>query len=87
MEDELDDIANGARTYKKTLSDFYTPFLKEIKEKLFIYMDEDDEVLDSKKTAEVFKDFYVKLFKGGNHSFAHMPELIADFKNSPGNNF
>ena len=33
MEDELDDIANGARTYKKTLSDFYTPFLKEIKEK------------------------------------------------------
>src|SRR3989338_4666503 len=24
MEDELDDIANGARTYKKTLSDFYT---------------------------------------------------------------
>ena len=50
-------------------------------------MDEDDEVLDSKKTAEVFKDFYVKLFKGGNHSFAHMPELIADFKNSPGNNF
>ena len=33
MEDELDDIANGERTYKKTLSDFYTPFLKEIKEK------------------------------------------------------
>ena len=33
MEDELDDIANGARTYKKTLSDFYTPFLKEVKEK------------------------------------------------------
>ncbi|MEK7227548.1 MAG: type I DNA topoisomerase [Patescibacteria group bacterium] len=33
MEDELDDIANGERTYKKTLSDFYTPFHKEIKEK------------------------------------------------------
>jgi len=33
MEDELDDIANGERTYKKTLSDFYTPFQKQIKEK------------------------------------------------------
>jgi len=33
MEDELDDIANGDRTYKKTLTDFYTPFLKEIKSK------------------------------------------------------
>lgn len=26
MEDELDEIANGDRTYKKTLSDFYAPF-------------------------------------------------------------
>ena len=33
MENELDDIAGGARTYKKTLSDFYTPFSKEVKEK------------------------------------------------------
>ncbi|MBI2673682.1 MAG: type I DNA topoisomerase [Candidatus Zambryskibacteria bacterium] len=33
MEDELDDIANGARTYRKTLSDFYTPFLKAVVEK------------------------------------------------------
>ena len=33
MEDELDDIANGSRTYKKTLTDFYTPFLKEVKSK------------------------------------------------------
>ena len=33
MENELDDIANGARTYKKTLSDFYTPFSKDVKEK------------------------------------------------------
>ncbi len=33
MEDELDDIASGARTYKKTLSDFYTPFLKEVEKK------------------------------------------------------
>lgn len=33
MEDELDDIATGARTYKKTLKDFYTPFQKAVKAK------------------------------------------------------
>lgn len=33
MEDKLDDIANGERKYEKTLSDFYKPFLKEVKEK------------------------------------------------------
>lgn len=33
MEDELDDIAEGKREYAKTLSDFYTPFAQEIKEK------------------------------------------------------
>ena len=33
MEDELDDIANGTREYAKTLKDFYTPFLKEVKAK------------------------------------------------------
>ena len=33
MEDELDDIANGKREYVKTLSDFYGPFLKEVKAK------------------------------------------------------
>ncbi|MDQ5950456.1 MAG: topoisomerase, partial [Patescibacteria group bacterium] len=33
MEDKLDDIALGAREYKKTLKEFYTPFLKELKEK------------------------------------------------------
>lgn len=31
MEDELDDIATGKREYAKTLKDFYTPFLKEVK--------------------------------------------------------
>jgi DNA topoisomerase-1 len=33
MEDELDDIARGERTYKKTLTDFYGPFHKDVKEK------------------------------------------------------
>ena len=31
MEDKLDDIANGDRQYAKVLSEFYTPFLKEVK--------------------------------------------------------
>jgi len=33
MEDELDEIANGDRSYKKTLTDFYTPFIKDVKAK------------------------------------------------------
>ena len=33
MEDELDQIADGEREYAKTLKDFYTPFLKEVKKK------------------------------------------------------
>ena len=33
MEDELDDIATGQRSYKKTLADFYTPFEKVVKAK------------------------------------------------------
>ena len=33
MEDELDEIADGKRTYVKTLADFYKPFLKEVKAK------------------------------------------------------
>lgn len=33
MENQLDDIANGERTYLKTLSDFYEPFHKDVKSK------------------------------------------------------
>src|SRR6202012_2776870 len=33
MEDKLDEVANGELKYKKLLSEFYTPFLKEVKEK------------------------------------------------------
>ncbi|MBI2610312.1 type I DNA topoisomerase [Candidatus Kaiserbacteria bacterium] len=33
MEDELDEIAEGKREYKKTLKDFYTPFTKAVKSK------------------------------------------------------
>ena len=33
MEDELDDIATGKRSYEKTLKDFYGPFSKDVKSK------------------------------------------------------
>ncbi|OHA91246.1 MAG: DNA topoisomerase I [Candidatus Zambryskibacteria bacterium RIFCSPHIGHO2_01_FULL_49_18] len=33
MEDKLDEIANGDRTYLKTLKDFYAPFEKDVKAK------------------------------------------------------
>ncbi len=33
MEDKLDEIAKGEREYKKTLTDFYKPFLKDVKSK------------------------------------------------------
>jgi DNA topoisomerase-1 len=33
MEDELDDIAGGARTYRKTLEDFYSPFHQAVEAK------------------------------------------------------
>lgn len=33
MEDELDEIAEGKRTYEKTLKDFYTPFSKDVASK------------------------------------------------------
>ena len=33
MEDELDEIASGDRTYLKTLKDFYAPFIKDVKSK------------------------------------------------------
>lgn len=33
MEDKLDEISRGEREYEKTLKDFYTPFLKDVKSK------------------------------------------------------
>ena len=54
--------------------------LQKIKDKLYIYLDEGDELLDSRKTAEYFTGFYVKMFSGGNHRFQHMEELLQDLK-------
>ncbi len=50
------------------------------KDFIFVYLDEDDELLDSRETAEFFKGFYVKMYPGGNHRFQHMEELIEDFR-------
>ncbi|WP_457624022.1 YqiA/YcfP family alpha/beta fold hydrolase [Persephonella sp.] len=55
--------------------------LQKIKDRLYIYLDEEDELLDSRKTAEYFRGFYVKLFPGGDHRFQHMDELLEDLKN------
>ncbi|MBX4199893.1 type I DNA topoisomerase [Candidatus Parcubacteria bacterium] len=33
MEDELDEVAQGLRTYEKTLKDFYGPFSRDVKDK------------------------------------------------------
>jgi DNA topoisomerase I len=66
MEDELDDIARGERTYKKTLEDFYTPFLKEVKSKEKV-----EKVTNLGKAPSEFKcpvcgsDMIVKLGRGG----------------------
>jgi len=66
MENELDDIAEGTRTYEKTLKDFYTPFLKEVKSKEKI-----EKVTNMGKAPNGEKcpicgaDMIIKLGKGG----------------------
>lgn len=66
MEDELDDIANGERTYKKTLADFYEPFHKEVKSK-----DKIEKVTNLGKASAEHKcpvcgsDMIIKLGRGG----------------------
>lgn len=66
MENELDDIAQGDRTYKKTLSDFYTPFEKAVKSKEKIA-----KVTNLGKAPDEFKcpvcgaGMIIKLGKGG----------------------
>ncbi|HTH92893.1 MAG TPA: type I DNA topoisomerase [Candidatus Paceibacterota bacterium] len=66
MENELDDIANGDRQYKKVLSDFYTPFLKEVKEKQKLDKATTLEKADPKyKCPKCGSPMVVKLGRGG----------------------
>ncbi|PIQ66638.1 MAG: DNA topoisomerase I [Candidatus Zambryskibacteria bacterium CG11_big_fil_rev_8_21_14_0_20_42_18] len=66
MENELDDIAQGDRTYKKTLADFYTPFEKAVKSKEKI-----EKITNLGKAPDDLKcplcgaDMIIKLGKGG----------------------
>lgn len=76
MENELDEIASGDRTYKKTLSDFYGPFQKEVKSK--------DKIEKLTNLGDAPKDMkcpvcdgkmIIKLGKGGKfYSCAKFPE-------------
>ena len=72
------------KEYLKFLKEMEVPKkeLENLKDKIFVYLDENDELLDSHETAEYFKDFYVKMYPDGNHRFAHMKELIEDMKNN-----
>ena len=54
--------------------------IKNFQDKIFIYIDEGDVVLDWRKTMEYFDGFYVKTFKGGSHYFEHMKDLTDDLK-------
>ncbi|MDO8565439.1 MAG: type I DNA topoisomerase [bacterium] len=66
MEDKLDDIANGSRTYIKTLSDFYTPFLKELKSKDKIEKQTNlGKAPNGEKCPVCGGDMIIKLGKGG----------------------
>ncbi len=56
--------------------------IKEAKPYIYVYLDEEDELLDSRKTKEFFEkfDIYVKMYPNGNHRFQHMDELIEDLR-------
>ena len=76
MEDELDEIASGKRTYKKTLSDFYKPFQDAVKSK-----DKIEKITNLGKAPADLKcpicsgDMIIKLGKGGKfYSCEKFPE-------------
>ncbi len=78
MEDKLDEIASGKRTYKKTLQEFYAPFSKAVKEKEKI-----EKVTNLGKADENFKcpvcgsDMIIKLGRGGKFlSCERFPDCV-----------
>lgn len=62
------------------LKNYYVKDLKSLKDLVYVYLDEKDELLDSKETAKYFEGFHVVVYPDGNHRFTHMKELIEDFK-------
>src|SRR5690606_23975140 len=78
MEDKLDEIADGKRTYKKTLQEFYAPFSKAVKEKEKI-----EKVTNLGKADENFKcpvcgsGMIIKLGRGGKFlSCERFPDCV-----------
>jgi DNA topoisomerase-1 len=66
MENELDEIATGERTYEKTLSDFYGPFNKEVKSKDKLAKATNLGVADEKyKCPKCGSSMQIKLGRGG----------------------
>lgn len=66
MENELDEIAAGEREYEKTLSDFYGPFQKDLKEKEGIDKLTTLEAADPKwKCPKCGSSMVIKLGRGG----------------------
>lgn len=72
--------------YKKEYSEFLQKLeidkekIKRFQDKIFIYIDEGDTVLDWRKTVEFFDGFYIKRFPHGSHYFEHMKDLTDDLK-------
>ncbi len=56
--------------------------IEEAKPYIYVYLDEEDELLDSRKTKEFFEKFgiYVKMYPNGDHRFQHIDDLIKDLK-------
>lgn len=66
MENELDEIANGKREYKKTLADLYFPFHKEVESKADIPKLTDlGKAPDGNKCPKCDSDMIIKLGKAG----------------------
>jgi len=66
LENELDDIANGERSYKKTLTDFYGPFHKDVKDKEKIEKVTNlGKAPNGEKCPVCGSDMIIKLGKGG----------------------
>ena len=78
MENKLDDISNGKREYEKTLSEFYGPFLKDVKAKGGIEKVTNlGEADPSIKCPKCEGPMVIKLSKGGKFlSCKNFPECI-----------
>jgi predicted esterase YcpF (UPF0227 family) len=74
--------------YKREYSEFLQKLeidkekIKRFQDKIFIYIDEGDVVLNWRKTVEFFDGFYLRTFSGGSHYFEHMKDLTDDLKNN-----